>query len=259
MQAMPTQGINAKRFDPKKVPYHIAIIPDGNGRWAQRHHLSRIEGHKKGLEAAKTVMDACEELQIKIITLYAFSKENWRRPRREVSALMGLLQEYLRKRQQELLERNIRINIIGDVEDLPTPIRKSLTETVQKTRHKDGLIVNLALSYGGRSEIVAGVKKVIEEIEVGQIIKDEVTPETFSRYLFTGNLPDPDLLIRTSGELRISNFLLWQIAYTELYFTTTLWPDFGKEELINACIEYQNRERRFGLTASQIRKGELSQ
>jgi undecaprenyl diphosphate synthase len=242
------------RLDPTKMPHHIAIIMDGNGRWAQRHHLSRIEGHKKGLEATKAVVDACEEFKIKIITLYAFSKENWHRPQREVSALMGLLQEYLRKRQKEL-ERNIRINIIGDLEDLPAPIRKSLEETMKKTRHKDGLIINLALSYGGRSEIVAGIRKVIKEIEAGRITKDDITPETFSRYLFTGDMPDPDLLIRTSGELRISNFLLWQIAYTELYFTPTLWPDFGKEELIQACIAYQNRERRFGLTASQIRKG----
>ena len=247
-----------ERLDPEKVPHHIAIIMDGNGRWAQRHHLSRIEGHKQGLEATKEVVDACEELGVRILTLFAFSKENWRRPRREVSALMGLLQEYLRKRQKELLERNIRINIIGDLEDLPAPIRKSIEETVRKTRYKDGLIINLALSYGGRSEIVAGVRKVIEEIEAGLITKDDITPEAFSRYLFTGDLPDPDLLIRTSGELRISNFLLWQIAYAELYFTTTLWPDFGKEELMQACIAYQNRERRFGLTASQIREGTTS-
>jgi undecaprenyl diphosphate synthase len=251
---MKGQREDMARLDPTKMPHHIAIIMDGNGRWAQRHHLSRIEGHKKGLEATKAVVDACEEFKIKIITLYAFSKENWHRPQREVSALMGLLQEYLRKRQKEL-ERNIRINIIGDLEDLPAPIRKSLEETMKKTRHKDGLIINLALSYGGRSEIVAGIRKVIKEIEAGRITKDDITPETFSRYLFTGDMPDPDLLIRTSGELRISNFLLWQIAYTELYFTPTLWPDFGKEELIQACIAYQNRERRFGLTASQIRKG----
>jgi undecaprenyl diphosphate synthase len=251
---MKGQREDMARLDPTKMPHHIAIIMDGNGRWAQRHHLSRIEGHKKGLEATKAVVDACEEFKIKIITLYAFSKENWHRPQREVSALMGLLQEYLRKRQKEL-ERNIRINIIGDLEDLPAPIRKSLEETMKKTRHKDGLIINLALSYGGRSEIVAGIRKVIKEIEAGRITKDDITPETFSRYLFTGDMPDPDLLIRTSGELRISNFLLWQIAYTELYFTPTLWPDFGKEELIQACIAYQNRERRFGLTASPIRKG----
>ncbi|MBN1255944.1 MAG: isoprenyl transferase [Deltaproteobacteria bacterium] len=256
---MSIQEINEKRLDLKKVPYHIAIVMDGNGRWAQRRGLSRIEGHQRGLEAAQTVVEACEALGVKILTLYAFSKENWRRPKREVNALIGLLQEYLKERQKELLERDICINIIGDLDDLPTSVRDTLVETVEKTGRKKGLIVNLALSYGGRSEIVAAVKKLIDEVEARRITKDEITPESFSRYLFTGNLPDPDLLIRTSGELRISNFLLWQIAYTELYFTTTLWPDFGKEELINACIEYQNRERRFGLTASQIRKGELSQ
>jgi undecaprenyl diphosphate synthase len=247
-----------ERLNLGKVPRHIAIIMDGNGRWAQRHHLSRIEGHKKGLDAAQAVVNACEELGVKIITLYAFSKENWRRPRREVSALMRLLQEYLRKQQKELLERNIRLNILGDLQDLPAPVRESLEDTMRKTRQKDNLIVNLALSYGGRSEIVAGVRKIIDEVEAGRISKDDITPETFSHYLFTDDIPDPDLLIRTSGELRISNFLLWQIAYTELYFTPTLWPDFGKEELIRACLEYQSRERRFGLTAAQIREGASS-
>lgn len=244
-----------ERLDPEKLPHHIAIIMDGNGRWAQRQGLSRIEGHQRGLNAAQTVVEACEELGIRILTLYAFSKENWRRPRKEVNALMGFLQKHVRKRQQELRERNIRITIIGDVEDLPTSIRDLLVETAEMTRHKDGLIVNLALSYGGRSEIVAGVRKIIDEIAAGRIAKDDITPETFSRYLFTRDLPDPDLLIRTSGELRISNFLLWQIAYTELYFTSTLWPDFGKEELIRACIAYQNRERRYGLTTDQLQEG----
>jgi undecaprenyl diphosphate synthase len=243
-----------ERLDPEKMPRHIAIIMDGNGRWAQRQRLSRMEGHQRGLEAAQRVVEACEELRIKILTLYAFSKENWRRPRREVNALMGFMQKHLRKRQQELRERNIRINIIGDLEDLPIPIRKLLVETVEMTRYKEGLIVNLALSYGGRSEIITSVRAIIEDVEAGRITKDDITPETFSRYLFTRDLPDPDLLIRTSGELRISNFLLWQIAYTELYFTATLWPDFGKEELIQACIAYQDRERRFGLTAAQIRE-----
>jgi undecaprenyl diphosphate synthase len=168
---------------------------------------------------------------------------------------MRLLQKRLLEEQEKLLKRNIRLNIIGDLEDLPASIRDALMETAGKTRDKDGLVVNLALSYGGRSEIVAAVRKIIAEVEAGRITKDDITLETFSRYLFTGDLPDPDLLIRTSGELRISNFLLWQIAYSELYFTSTLWPDFGKEELIQACIEYQNRERRFGLTAAQIREG----
>jgi len=244
-----------ERLDPEKMPRHIAIIMDGNGRWAQRQRLSRMEGHRRGLEAAQAVVEACEELGIQILTLYAFSKENWSRPRKEVNALMRLLQKRLQQEQEELLKRDLRLNIIGDLEDLPLPIREILLETVEMTRHKDGLIVNLALSYGGRSEIVAGVRAIITDIEAGRITKDDITPETFPRYLYTKDLPDPDLLIRTSGELRISNFLLWQIAYTELYFTQTLWPDFGKEELIRACRAYQDRERRFGLTAAQIRRG----
>ena len=248
-----------ERLDPNKMPHHVAIIMDGNGRWAQRQGLSRIQGHQRGLDAAQAVVEACEELGVKILTLYAFSKENWRRPRKEVNALMGFLQKHVRKRQQELQERNIRITIIGDVEDLPRSIRDLLVETVEMTRHKDGLIVNLALSYGGRSEIVSGVRKIIDEVAAGRISKDDITPETFSSYLFTRDLPDPDLLIRTSGELRISNFLLWQIAYTELYFTSTLWPDFGKEELIQACLAYQNRERRFGLTRAQMQGGAAPQ
>jgi undecaprenyl diphosphate synthase len=243
------------RLDPTKMPHHIAIIMDGNGRWALRKGLPRMEGHQQGLEAAQRIVEACEELGIKILTLYAFSKENWLRPRKEVNALIRLLYKRLQQERKGLLKRNLRLNIIGDLSDLPTPVRKLLVETVEMTRKRDGLIVNLALSYGGRSEIVAGVRAIIADVEAGRIAKDDITPEIFSRYLFTGDMPDPDLLIRTSGELRISNFLLWQIAYTELYFTPTLWPDFGKEELIQACIAYQNRERRFGLTASQIRKG----
>ena len=245
-----------ERLDPAKIPCHIAIIMDGNGRWAQKKQLSRIEGHKAGLEAAKAVVEACAELGVEVLTLYAFSKENWRRPRREVGELMRLLHNKLKKEREELLKRNIRLNIIGDLEDLPAPIRKTLNNMVEVTRPKDGLMVNLALSYGGRSEIVAGVKKISAEVAAGKIATDDITPEVFARYLYTRAIPDPDLLIRTSGELRISNFLLWQLAYTELYFTTTLWPDFGKEELIQACLAYQNRERRFGRIAAQIREGE---
>jgi undecaprenyl diphosphate synthase len=252
---MTGQVRDMERLDPEKMPRHIAIIMDGNGRWAQRRGLSRMEGHRRGLEAAQAVVEACEELGIRILTLYAFSKENWGRPRKEVNALMRLLQKRLLDEREKLLKRNLRLNIIGDLADLPTTIRELLVETVELTRHKDGLIVNLALSYGGRSEIVAGVRAIIADIEAGRITKDDITPETFSRYLFTRDIPDPDLLIRTSGELRISNFLLWQIAYAELYFTQTLWPDFGKGELIRACRAYQDRERRYGLTATQIRRG----
>jgi undecaprenyl diphosphate synthase len=246
-----------ERLNLKKLPHHIAIIMDGNGRWAQNKRLSRIKGHQRGLEVVKEVVQTCGELGIKILTLFAFSKENWHRPHEEVNELMRLLQRYLLEEKEELLEKKICLNAIGEIEDLPPPILKILLQTIEETRHKDGLILNLALSYGGRSEIVAGVRKLIEEVEKGKISKEEITPEIFSQYLFTRDLPDPDLLIRTSGELRISNFLLWQIAYTELYFTKTLWPDFGKEELIQALLEYQTRERRFGLTTSQIH-GSLS-
>jgi undecaprenyl diphosphate synthase len=249
---------NMERLDPAKIPRHIAIIMDGNGRWAQKKRLSRIEGHKAGLDAARGVVEACSEFGVKIVTLYAFSKENWRRPRKEVSDLMGLLHAKLKKEREELLKRNIRVNIIGDLDDLPIPIRTTLKKMVEASKTKNGLLVNLALSYGGRSEIVAGVKKIITDVTAGRIGTADITPEVFSRYLFTRDLPDPDLLIRTSGELRISNFLLWQIAYTELYFTSTLWPDFGKEELIQACLSFQNRERRFGRTAAQMQEGKRS-
>jgi undecaprenyl diphosphate synthase len=256
---MKFQRKDMERLDPEKVPRHIAIIMDGNGRWAQKQRLSRIKGHQKGLDAVKAVVEACEGLGVRILTLYAFSKENWSRPRKEVNALMRLLQKRLLEEREKLLKRNLRLNIIGDLSDLPTPVRKLLVETVEMTRKRDGLIVNLALSYGGRSEICAGVRAIIADVEAGRIATDDITPEIFSRYLFTGDMPDPDLLIRTSGELRISNFLLWQIAYTELYFTPTLWPDFGREELIHACIAYRDRERRFGLTAAQIRKDAAQQ
>jgi undecaprenyl diphosphate synthase len=252
---MTGQVRDMERLDPEKMPRHIAIIMDGNGRWAQRRGLSRMEGHQRGLKAAQAVVDECEKLGVKILTLYAFSKENWSRPRKEVNALMRLLQKRLLEEREKFLKRGLHLNIIGDLEDLPTSIRELLVETVDMTQHNDGLIVNLALSYGGRSEIVAGVRAIIADIEAGRITKDDITPETFSKYLYTRGLPDPDLLIRTSGELRISNFLLWQIAYTELYFTQTLWPDFNKEELIRACLAYQDRERRYGLTAAQIRRG----
>jgi undecaprenyl diphosphate synthase len=246
-----------ERLNLKKLPNHIAIIMDGNGRWAQNKRLSRIKGHQKGLEVVKEVVQTCGELGIKILTLFAFSKENWHRPPEEVNELMRLLQRYLLEEREELLGKNICLKAIGEIEDLPPAILKILLQTIEETSDKDGLILNLALSYGGRSEIVAGVRKVVEEVEKGKIRIEEITPDTFSQYLFTRDLPDPDLLIRTSGELRISNFLLWQIAYTELYFSKTLWPDFGKEELIQALLEYQTRERRFGLTTSQIH-GSLS-
>jgi undecaprenyl diphosphate synthase len=236
----------------EKLPYHIAIIMDGNGRWAKKKHLNRISGHLKGVDAVRKIVTSCRELGIRILTLYAFSVENWRRPSEEVAALMGLLKEYLFKEAEEMVRNNIRLSAIGRLEDLPPDVQKTLQETIHKTEGCDGMILNLALSYGGRSEILHAVKGILSDFQEGKIKSEEITPQRFSQYLWTHRLPDPDLLIRTSGELRISNFLLWQIAYTELYVTDKLWPDFDREELLKAIADYQSRERRFGLTSEQL-------
>jgi len=236
----------------EKLPHHIAIIMDGNGRWAKKKFLNRISGHIKGVNAVREVVTACRELGIKVLTLYAFSIENWRRPADEVNALMGLLKEYLQKECAEMAQNNIRLNTIGRVEDLPPDVQTTLRETMEKTKHCDGMILNLALSYGGRSEILHAVQGILSDLQKGKIKREEITVQRFHEYLWTHGIPDPDLLIRTSGELRISNFLLWQIAYTELYVTDTLWPDFDREELLKAIVDYQSRERRFGLTSEQL-------
>ena len=236
----------------EKLPHHIAIIMDGNGRWAKKKFLNRISGHIKGVNAVREVVTACRELGIKVLTLYAFSIENWRRPADEVNALMGLLKEYLQKECAEMTQNNIRLNAIGRVEDLPLDVQTTLRETMEKTKHCDGMILNLALSYGGRSEILHAVQGILSDLQKGKIKREEMTVQRFHEYLWTHGIPDPDLLIRTSGELRISNFLLWQIAYTELYVTDTLWPDFDRKELLKAIVDYQSRERRFGLTSEQL-------
>ena len=235
-------------IDITKLPRHIAIIMDGNGRWAQRHTLGRVSGHKKGAEAVRATVKTCRELGIRYLTLYAFSSENWQRPRKEVDALMGLLKDYIRTELASMLENNIRLIIIGDMENLDRNIQGLLRDAVVKTAHNDGLHLNIALSYGGRDEIVAAVKRMIADYRAGKFTPDEITREMFAGYLDTAGMPDPDLLIRTSGEYRISNFLLWQVAYTEFYFTDVLWPDFSKDELLKAIADYQQRERRFGLT-----------
>ena len=243
-----------KQLIPELLPRHVAIIMDGNGRWAEKKRLDRIKGHQKGLEAVRKVVEVCGELGIKVLTLYAFSKENWLRPREEVNELMRLLNEYLIKEGKTLVEKNIRLRPIGDLEDLPKGVYRALMRTVEMTEGNTGLILNLALSYSGRWEIIQGIRKAIQELKSGGLKEEDLTPDVFSRFLSTEGLPDPDLLIRTSGEQRISNFFLWQIAYTELYFTKTLWPDFGEEEFIDALLDYQSRERRFGLLSSQIRQ-----
>ncbi|MGQ9507869.1 MAG: isoprenyl transferase [Thermodesulfobacteriota bacterium] len=235
-----------------KLPSHIAIIMDGNGRWAKRKNLHRINGHIKGVDAVREVVTTCRELGIKVLTLYAFSVENWKRPQEEVDALMGLLKEYLIKECPEMIKNNIRLTAIGRLEDLPQDIFKTLQETIQQTKECDGMILNLALSYGGRSEILHAIRGILSDFREGRIKEEEINSQLFSRYLWTCGIPDPDLLIRTSGEFRISNFLLWQIAYTELYMTDTLWPDFNREELLKAIADYQSRERRFGLISEQI-------
>jgi len=242
----------------EKLPSHIAIIMDGNGRWAKKKNLHRIRGHMKGVDAVREVVTACRELGIKVLTLYAFSIENWQRPVEEVNALMGLLKEYLIKERPEMLRNNIRLNAIGRLEDLPPDVLEILRETIKQTEGCDGMILNLALSYGGRLEILYALRKIFLDLKEGRIREEEIDSPLFSRYLWTSGLPDPDLLIRTSGEFRLSNFLLWQIAYTEIYVTKTLWPDFDRKELLKAIADYQSRERRFGRISEQI-NGPLEQ
>jgi undecaprenyl diphosphate synthase len=241
-----------EQTDKEKLPRHIAIIMDGNGRWARNKSLSRISGHIKGVDAVREIVTACRELGIKVLTLYAFSIENWRRPEDEVIALMELLKEYLIKEAEEMVQNNIRLNAIGRIEDLSLDVQNTLQEAMEKTERCDGMILNLALSYGGRSEILHAVHGILSDFQRGKIKPEEITMQRFSQYLWTRGIPDPDLLIRTSGEFRISNFLLWQIAYTELYVTETHWPDFDRKELLKAIADYQSRERRFGLTSEQI-------
>ncbi len=241
-----------EEIEKEKLPQHIAIIMDGNGRWAKKKLLNRISGHIKGVDAVREVVTACRELGIKVLTLYAFSIENWKRPKDEIIALMGLLKEYLLKECDEMIKNNIRLRAIGRIEDLPGDVQKTLKEVIKKTESCNGMILNLALSYGGRTEILHAINGVLSDYRKGKIKPEEITPQRFSQYLWTCGIPDPDLLIRTSGEFRISNFLLWQIAYTELYVTETLWPDFGRKELLKAIADYQSRERRFGLTSEQL-------
>ncbi len=227
---------------------------DGNGRWAKKRSLNRIRGHREGAESVRNIVRACREIGIEVLTLYAFSTENWQRPRQEISALMSLLKGFLRSELAEMMENGIRLNTIGQIERFPDHVLTVLRQVMDETRKNSGMILNLALSYGGRDEIVAAARKVVAEVQAGRLQAEEITKEVFSKYLYTEGMPDPDLLIRTSGEMRISNFLLWQIAYTEIYVTDTLWPDFRREELIQILHDYQKRERRFGVTGDQIKK-----
>lgn len=233
-------------IDSKRIPKHVAIIMDGNGRWAKKKGFQRVRGHQKGAEAVREIVTASREAGIRWLTLYAFSQENWKRPRLEVQALMKLLKRFLKNELNEMLENEIRLKTIGRTENIPLDTRQILLDTIEKTAHNTGMTLTLALSYGSRQEIVDACIKIGRLIKNGDKAVEEIDEKLISSCLYTAEMPDPDLLIRTSGEYRISNFLLWQLSYTELYITPTLWPDFGKEEYLRALEDYQRRERRFG-------------
>jgi len=232
-----------RQLDLARLPRHVAVIMDGNGRWAEERHLPRIEGHRAGAKAVGEVVEACGRLGIPFLTLYAFSKENWRRPKREVNKLWQLLEDYLRKEDKQLIKNEIRLLVIGQKEEIPSTVRRELKRVEELTKSFGKLTVVLALNYSGRAEIVDAVKNLLAAGEKDLTRLDE---DMFSRYLYTAGLPDPDLLIRTSGEFRISNFLLWQIAYAEIWITPVYWPDFKKKHFLQALLDYQKRERRFG-------------
>lgn len=233
-------------LDPARLPQHVAIIMDGNGRWAKKRLFNRIKGHEKGSETVRSVVRTSREIGIRYLTLYAFSTENWQRPKAEVSALMSLLKKFLQQELPEMQDNNIRLHVIGQIERLPEDVRQTLNHTMTKTRANDGMQLNLALSYGGRSEIVRMVQSIAAETANGRLSPQSITEATIAGHLYTSGMPDPDVLIRTSGEMRISNFLLWQLAYTEIFITETLWPDFTREEYIRILREFQQRDRRFG-------------
>jgi len=237
-----------REIDKTNLPKHIAITMDGNGRWAKTKGKLRVFGHKNGVKAVRDTVEAAAEIGIEFLTLYAFSSENWNRPESEVNALMTLLVSAINKETKTLMDNNIRLSTIGDTESLPSKAKKELLQAIEKTKNNSRMTLVLALSYSGRWDIINAVNTIVKEDNVNR----DITEEEFQQYLTTKSVPDPELLIRTSGEYRISNFLLWQIAYSELYFTDTLWPDFRKEDLEKAILDYQSRERRFGKTSEQI-------
>ncbi|UNK16675.1 isoprenyl transferase [Paenibacillus sp. N3/727] len=236
----------APRLSPDNIPQHVAIIMDGNGRWAKKRGLPRIFGHQSGMKAVKRATIAADDLGIKILTMYAFSTENWKRPKDEVDFLMKLPQEFLAIELEELIEKNVRVTMMGHPEDLPSHTLEAMQEAVARTANNDGLVLNFALNYGSRKEITECVKALGRDIGEGTLRPEDITEELIGKRLLSGDLPDPDLLIRTSGELRLSNFMLWQLAYSELVFTDVLWPEFTSEHLVEAVAEYQHRTRRYG-------------
>lgn len=241
-----------EQIDKDRLPKHLAIIMDGNGRWAKEKGKLRVFGHKNGVLAVRDTVEGAVELGVKYLTLYAFSTENWNRPKLEVMALMELLVSTISKETKTLMDNGVRLNAIGNLASLPEKCRKQLIETIQKTSANTNCTLTLALSYSSRWEITEAVKKIALLVRDGELNPDDITEDSFSKYLNTAGMPDPELMIRTSGEHRISNYLLWQIAYSELYFTPKLWPDFRREDLYEAVIDYQKRERRFGKTSEQL-------
>lgn len=236
----------------ERLPRHVAIIMDGNGRWAKREGLARMFGHRKGVETVHRITEAAAELGIGYLTLYTFSTENWNRPKEEVDALMALLVDTIAKETPTLMKNNIRLETIGDLSRLPEQTRNKFIGCIQETSNNTGLSLVIALSYSARWEIIRATQMMAAAVQAGQLLVEDINEETISSFMTTHNMPDPDLLIRTSGELRISNFLLWQLAYSELYFTDCLWPEFTEEEFYHAIVDYQHRERRFGKTSEQI-------
>lgn len=241
-----------EKIDTARLPQHVAIIMDGNGRWAKAQGKHRIFGHKNGVKAVREVTEGCAELGVKHLTLYAFSTENWNRPKTEVSALMELLFLTIGKEIKTLQKNNIRLNAIGHIHNLPESNRKALAEVMEATKNNTRMTLTLALSYGSREELTEAAKKIAIDFKAGRITLDEISQQTIADHLYTKDIPDPELMIRTSGEHRISNFLLWQMAYTELYFTEKFWPEFTKNDLFQAIYDFQHRERRFGMTSEQI-------
>ncbi len=244
------------QIDKNRLPVHVAVIMDGNGRWARRRGFTRTLGHEKGVNAVRNTVEMAAELGIGYLTLYAFSTENWKRPKFEVDALMRILVRSLRKEMKTLMDNNVRLLAIGDLESLPRKSREDFRHAIAKTAGNTGLTLVLALSYSARWELVEAARKIARKAKAGELDPESIDDPLFSSFLETARMPDPELLIRTSGEFRISNFLLWQIAYTEFYFTPTLWPDFGKEDFCRAILDFQGRERRFGRTSEQLNETE---
>ena len=246
------QPASSQTIASENVPKHIAIIMDGNGRWAKKRNKMRVFGHRAGVEAVRNVVEACGESGVKALTLFAFSSENWRRPEKEVGLLMDLFMTVLKSEAKKLKKNNVQLRVIGDISAFSEKLQRRISEAEELTKDNDGLLLNIAANYGGRWDIVNALKKVATDVKQGDIAIDDISEESLDGYLSFAGIPEPDLFIRTGGEERISNFLLWHLAYTELYFTDVLWPDFDKEELQKAIVSFSKRQRRFGRTGDQV-------